>query len=588
MNGDGDDFGDFGAAPTLSSQPAVGELKASTSVDKDDFGDFGAAPALSSQPAVEELEASTSVIEDDFGDFGAAPTFSAQPFAEDGNKKNEGNGYSDFDASPSQPEVSNNLDEDEDNFGDFDAAPTMSVQTAEDSDKDNGEVNEFGYFDAVPLQPAVSDEVDEDEDFGDFDAAPTMSVQPVVEDRDKDNNEDNESGDFGDFDTTLSQLQAPGDVHVDEIQDDDDFGDFDAAPSLSTQPGVEDGNEFDEGNEFGDFDTAPSQPEASNTVNQNESDFDAAPTLSVQPFVEDSDKSDEGNNFGDFDTSRPQPEASNNAYLVTDDDDDFGAFDAAPTSFVKPVEGDGGRDEDRGDDFGDFDAAPSNPEASSSNLENLGGCVVNSEGSVNTLPPIGRVNNDKRNIFAKMQALHSFLDSDSHKNTGCDNLFGEESVTNFLASSRSVECIEGPQESNLDQLFRDSPTSTKQNTISVVKGDGRGPYDCFVYPLGGLRACHGEFKNEIPSRRNISTPIPDMLPIRLSPRKEMPLNTASPVNGHHRKIKAVNLSNLDVAGFDKSSPSKKTSNYVENFRSKIPDLSFMLQSHLKLPANAVN
>jgi hypothetical protein len=162
----------------------------------------------------------------------------------------------------------------------------------------------------------------------------------------------------------------------------------------------------------------------------------------------------------------------------------------------------------------------------------------------------------------------------------------------FIASSKSVEVKDGFQEHNdLYRVFHDALVQTKEEeSTSVIKNDGRGPYDCFVYPLTGFRAPRREFENERQLRRISSTrAIPDVLPIRLPSGKETPLENTSPVTVRDdntmfkESTKPFQIPNLEVPKVSKGSLSEKASEDVQNFRLKIPDLSFMLQSHLELP-----
>ena len=125
---------------------------------------------------------------------------------------------------------------------------------------------------------------------------------------------------------------------------------------------------------------------------------------------------------------------------------------------------------------------------------------------------------------------------------------------------------------------------------TIINSDGRGPYDCFVHPLAGFRAPRTEIENEKQLRRHSSMrAIPDVLPIRLPSGKETPLDAASPVTFRDRKKLSNNATNnaqipdLNAPNLDRGSRKSKPSNDVETFLSKIPDLSFMLQSKLQLP-----
>ena len=564
---DDDSFGDFDATPSSQSEPLDG-----TSEDKDDnaFDDLDAAPSQSEPldctiedkntadsfgdfDAAPSLVAKSGYCEDvAFGEFDAAPSFRSGPFPDSHEDKDDGeyDAFGDFDAAPPlQPEPLQNANEDKDEvdgFGDFDATPSLVAQS------DDGEGDALGDFDAAPSLPEPLQNTSEDEDavygFGDFDAAPSLVVQ----------SDDGEGDAFGDFDAAPSQPEPLQNASEDK-EADNNFGSFGATPSLVAQS--DDG----ENDTFGNFNAAPETLDSKSEnkdVDDDFGDFDAAPTLEPQS---DDDKDD-------------------------DKDDAFGDFDDPPPK-TEPL-GSTSENKDVAEDFGDFDEAqePSSPSRSDQNF-----CTFDTEPAHDiSLPPTGTVTHGKRNLFAKMQSRYTFLDSDRPGDVSDDNSVGKEGLAEFLASTKPVRVNSGFREDDgVYRVLRDAVIQTKAgNLTSFMKNDGQGPYDCFVYPLIGFRAPIRELANERLLRRHSSTrAIPDVLPIRLPSGKETSLETASPVTSRDRKMISNNstttspIPNLNVPKGDGASRYKTGSEDVQTFPLKIPDLSFMLQSQLKLPAN---
>eukprot|EP00536_Pseudo-nitzschia_multiseries_P013839 jgi/Psemu1/327331/estExt_fgenesh1_pg.C_6220002 len=608
---DGNDFGDFGAA-TCPSQPEPSKTMSEDNDDDggDDFGDFGAAPS----PSQPEPSKTTSNDNDDneFGEFGAT---TSQPdpsgtMSTDNNDNDDTDGLGALGAAPSHPEPSKTMsddnqdDDDDDGFGNFGAAPSSSQhESLKTMIEDNGD-DDFGDFGAAhsPSQPEPSktmSEDNQDDDFGDFGAAPspsqpepTMSGDNQINDDDdfgdsgavtspsqpessKTMSEDNYDDDFGDFGAANSPSQPEPTMSGDnEDNDDDDFGDFGAANSPSQPKPSKTMNQDSQNNDdddFGDFGAAPSQPETSNNDADHDGDdddfgdFGAAPSPSQPEPSKNTSEDNEDNDdddFGDFGAAASQPETSNNA---NDDDDDFGDFVLTPKDY----------DEDNihGDGFGDFNGVTSDSNDS-----------MNAPESVAPLAPIGKISDRTRNIFAKMQTFHTFSDLRHHESTNDNASCERESLSKFFASKKLEDCHE---KNLLDGLLMGAPKPTDYRFSPIFNEDGRGFYDCFVYPLNGLRPPRDEFPNEKQLRRKSSIrAIPDVLPIRLPSGKEMPLHTASPRNGRLPKsmseepIEAVELPNLNVGNVADDS-----SGIVARFRLKIPDLNFMLQSKLTLPTN---
>jgi hypothetical protein len=533
----------------------------------------------------------------------------------------------------------------EEKYLDSDEAPQRRNDDSDDNDNDDVvevtkiiEDKELDGFDQIVLQSALDTDIDQDEkkepnDLVDFDIAPTSLSQISVEENDdtplqpsndgeeeKSNNSDDDFGDFEDVDTSSPKLQSdqPNDaeerkeyeeeVDNDGDEDESDFGDFDtsAAKIQSEQPNdaeerkkeIEeevdnDGDEDENENDFGGFEDVDTSAPKLQSEQPND---DAAP-------VEDKDDDDDDDDdFGEFDTAAPslgseQPKVveeneENNGFGKfdaapaednddDDDEDDFGEFDTAAPSLESEQPKVVKENEEVDDDFGKFDAAPT-----------LQSVVV--KNSLTPLAPIGRINNKTRNIFAKMQALYSFLDSnDDTSVVGGSELLPEASVDTFLASSKATQEIEvGVLEHNrLDRRLKGAAISREENSTLIINDDGRGPFHCFKYPLAGLHAPHTDFDNKRQRRKSsMRARVPDVLPIQLPTGKEMPLETSSPVAGRRRNINISTVEITPFPGLSVSSEIDDESSSVGNksfeiWKSKIPDLSFMLKSKLKFPNN---
>lgn len=131
------------------------------------------------------------------------------------------------------------------------------------------------------------------------------------------------------------------------------------------------------------------------------------------------------------------------------------------------------------------------------------------------------------------------------------------------------------------------------STVSkrIIENDGRGPFAHFAFPVGGLPSADEEMERHIRARRVsvLTTRIPDVLPIQLPTGDEVPLDVASPKS--KRKDGPIEpslngLSELQIPNLSeiKAKNSGSTqSPAVKELLSKIPDLSFMLESKLVLP-----
>ncbi|GMI10438.1 hypothetical protein TrLO_g8333 [Triparma laevis f. longispina] len=323
-----DEFGDFGGSPTPTPAPAP----APAPVDDDEFGDFGSAPTptptptipittsiippastpspppapdpMSFLPSPDKPDTKKSVLapaseDDDFGDFGgaapapAAPTpapidpMSLLPSPEKEPEK---------EPSPS-PQT---LQFDATSFSLTTSAPKLkeipSPQKSPKTQQPNGNGN--GNF-MSSTQPTISAMVDNTATASKLSAFDDLADADLAV-------EDEEFGDFEDADTE----KAP--VPTANNDDDDDFGDFGAAPVPAPAPPS---NNF---GGFGDFSgaapiVAPPVPVPSVPV-------PPVPIISsTQPIPT-------------FAAALPPP---TNNDPISDDDIDFGSFEAAPVTPVK-------------------------------------------------------------------------------------------------------------------------------------------------------------------------------------------------------------------------------------------------------------
>ena len=143
---------------------------------------------------------------------------------------------------------------------------------------------------------------------------------------------------------------------------------------------------------------------------------------------------------------------------------------------------------------------------------------------------------------------------------------------------------------------------TTKTSKFIVRNDGRGSYFHFVYPVGGLRPTTTSSGREEGIQQGInsapaspsSKKVPVVLNIDLPTGNEMPLSVSSPKKGSPNKVKSIQhqqnfkkdappLPALDIDENGGRSAVGTTSEAVKRLASKIPDLSFMLQSKLVLP-----
>ena len=561
------DFGEFDAALSTSVESIYGNDD--NDDDDDDFGGLDAAPSDSQEPKVEPEGGDT-----DFGAFDAAPS----PSIEEDKKIDDANNdddFGDFDAGPldSQEPIASPVGEEETDFGEFDAALSTSVESIYGND-DNDHDDDFGGFDAAPSdsqEPKVEPEGG-NTDFGAFDAAPSPSIE-----EDKKIDDANNDDDFGDFDSGPAQPQTA-------VRAEDDFGDVDIPPLAAEAPTNNESNEEDDDfGDFGDFDTAPA-PESSvnaqtdNTDNDDFGDFDAAPSIHEPSSdnkieTQNSEDDDDFGDFGDFDEapSVPEPQKDN------DDDDDFGDFDDAAATPQQQAQDDGA--------FGQFD------KAATEELDDFGRFEEGPSTSITPLAPVCEIGDTTRNFFVKMQVKYSFPEAEVVDE---ESVIKETSLEEIITSSSTTTSVskEVNEYELLNKVLKEIQKREGSSNL-IIEGDGRGPSNAFVYPVGGLRAPDREYKIERDRRSSImsTAKVPDVLPIQLPTGKENPLDAASPVTsrGKLSRTSATDVPSLPSLGIERTSSSTGTGTSsdsdgkVEKLLSKIPDLSFMLQSTLVLP-----
>ena len=262
------------------------------------------------------------------------------------------------------------------------------------------------------------------------------------------------------------------------------------------------------------------------------------------------------------------------------DDDDFGDFETS----VKH----GGEDEKSSHCFDKeaqssqskqlWDPTFDNDDDNSSVDNNVSGV----SDSFTPIAPVGRISDKARNIFSKMQARYTFLDFRHDGSIDCSESTSEVTVDEFLSSSKKTRKSDRVhlKQYRLNQIPK-GILIREQYPSLIINDDGEGPFHCFKYPLGGFHPPKKDIGNE-KQRRNssVGVEVPDILPIQLPTGKEMPLEAASPVTGYTRNIVAMSsneitpLPDIDI---------DTSTEIIQKLKSRIPDLSFMLESELKLP-----
>jgi len=139
---------------------------------------------------------------------------------------------------------------------------------------------------------------------------------------------------------------------------------------------------------------------------------------------------------------------------------------------------------------------------------------------------------------------------------------------------------------------------SKEVTVSasiskrIIENDGRGPYAHFGFPIAGLPTSGEELGAQLRSRHVsvVAAHVPDVLAIRLPSGEEIPLEAASPKTKHKSRQQSPSslngVSELQIPTLVERTTAKSgtaQSPAAKELLSKIPDLSFMLESKLVLP-----
>jgi hypothetical protein len=514
-----DDFGDLS---TVAPAPPTNPHQPEKSRQDDDinFGDFDSAPSLS---ADDDTGDQILEADDDFGDFG------------------EANNVVDNDAKDEDKEVI-------DDFGDFGEACNADNGTKEEAQEADDDFGDFGETHIVVDNGANDEDKEAINDFEDFGEARSSGNGTMEETQKAD-------GDLGDFNATdVGAETNKGDKTQAELDDDDDdFGDFDAAPTVNAETNEEEKAEDDD---FGDFDAAPSAKAEGGDFMDTQAD-------------------DDFGDFGDFDTA-PSP------VVDPDHNDDFGEFDAAPPTKVDINEQET-QQCDNDDEFGGFDVAPSRKEALIDAADDFGNFDDVAAQSISPLAPVGEITDKARAFFVDVQSKYPFPEVDDHVEEK-DQATMDRSLSEIVSSlSMQRKDVTQVFSNTMLQVAIRSPQPREEKSRIIIEGDGHGPSEPFVYPVGGLHAPDKEFRMER-DRRSLRTKVPDVLPIQLpTGTDEAPLNAASPVSrkqsAHRSSIDVPSLPNL-------SNVSTAVESNVEKLMARIPDLSFMLQSTLVLPNKA--
>ena len=107
-----------------------------------------------------------------------------------------------------------------------------------------------------------------------------------------------------------------------------------------------------------------------------------------------------------------------------------------------------------------------------------------------------------------------------------------------VASKRDGENEENFGLGSLETLLNGTRKDNRSSSSLLIENDGRGLYNDLAFPVGGLNPPGDGVDKKI--RRTSSfmaSKLPDMLPIQLTPGKQMPLDAASP---SPRRKKVVN------------------------------------------------
>ena len=491
----------------------------------------------------------------------------------------------------------NDRSDDDNEFGDFGQGESPIEDTPQSNPNETTTVD-CDYFGTIDAAEKAADE--EGDDFGRFEDPQPSEAEKVAEAV----RTESEADDFGSFeDPQSSAAENPQEEF-------DDFGTFE-----TSQPGgKEERAAEEEGDDFGTFEAA--QPPAVEEEADDFGTFEAAKPPAVEEEADDfgtfeaakpstaNSTEDEADGFGDFAAAEQPESVPNNSagssnkttQNVIDDDDwgDFGTADQSDSAQMdsmpsETIESNVAADDD---DFGDFDSADFSKTSNNPEIEKFGDfkdLPAESSDTIVDIPPIGDIGDKARDFFLKMKLKYSSQE-DSIDPDGKDHM---SIITNTTVESLISSLQSAPsQKDSTERIELRSASPVKAADQGkprlIIEGDGSGPYGIFMFPLCGFDS--PEKKMEAERGRRASSlrleRVPDILPIQLPIGKDMPLNASSPVS---RKKKSASKVGRGSLVSDMTLPDLETEKLpsagddIEQLKSSIPDLSFMLQSTLMLP-----
>jgi len=573
----------------------------------DGFGDFST-PAQTEESTADDFGGWSQPLESQAGDNGQ----SVSP-VDGGSNSVEAMEFGSFEST--DPPSEQAVDQDVDGFGSFESTgpATEPVTTSQDTD-------EFGTFESPGAAAEAGESADEDADgFGSFESTGPATEQAASQDMDG----------FGSFESTTPATEADAD------HDADDFGTFESTgPATETPEGEMDGfGSFEstdpasepvttsqDADEFGTFETSGPEAEAGKPADQDGDGFGNFENFeSTTPAVEAGESSDQqadefgsfestgpttaqgvgedADDFGTFESTGPAEEEASGQM-----EDDFGNFDSAPAAATLPpktadgsdgMNGGSGPVDDEFGDFGDFDEAPAQPNQSQA--------VTAAESSAAQPTPAtssmlnGVFDMDRvRPVFTSLQSKYPF--EQIGDDGGDSSLFGANSLESYLKSAQA-EMNEKENDSAKLLLSKDFlGDATEEESSSsklVIENDGRGPYHNFMAPVGGILQ-YSKNIVDVVLRDKKAAPIvyksePTRAPSTSSTTNKSASQTtddskasATAADGPQSKTRPAPPTATRVAIPPKEDASKPKS-AGDDLASRIPDLSFMMKSHLVLP-----
>jgi hypothetical protein len=131
------------------------------------------------------------------------------------------------------------------------------------------------------------------------------------------------------------------------------------------------------------------------------------------------------------------------------------------------------------------------------------------------LAPVCEIGGTTRIFFIKMQLKYYFPEAEAVDE---ETVIKETSLEEIIASSSTTASVsKDTDEYELLNKVLEGIQKRDECSNLIIEGDGRGPSNTFVYPVGGLRAPDKEYKIERERRSSIISPgkVPDILPIQL-------------------------------------------------------------------------